>query len=274
MSLFRPRFFEVPFQMEDGLKWLTEASGLTSERLTELMNLGAIYYNRQRLFQNKSFEKGATLKIYPDPKRYPGPWDLPILHENDDLVVVDKPSRLPSIPTPGNAFENAFSLVAKSKGQFLYPIHRLDEGTCGVLMLGKTKKSVHDYQAARADERITKIYRGLSAAPPPLGSHVHWMQKDVGRMRITENEAEGQRAEMHVKEVKRVGSYYLSLIQLITGRTHQIRCQMEHLGCPLIGDAIYGGEASPDNQLKLQAYQVIWDQLVFTSKYQIVEAPE
>jgi len=199
----------------------------------------------------------------------PEPEDIPltILHEDEDLIIINKPAGLVVHPAPGNwsgTLVNALLHHCKGElsgiGGVKRPgiVHRLDKGTSGVMVVAKSYRAHIDLQEQFADHgRTGPLQRSYLAlvwgAPPrmkgtidaPLGRHP---TKRLQRAVVDEDAHDAKQAITHYQVLDRFGTQektgeaLVSLVEctLETGRTHQIRVHMGHLGCFLLGDPEYG----------------------------------
>ncbi|OQW50876.1 MAG: hypothetical protein A4S09_11155 [Proteobacteria bacterium SG_bin7] len=216
---------------------IDKASDLKDFVNTDLLELGAVYLNHHRLNSNKNLKPGDYLRVHTQPKRYPTHkinWEQTIIHEDKDLIVIDKPYGIPVHATLDNAIENVLTQMSKFKNQKLYHTHRLDIGTQGILILTKTPESQKEINNQFLNKRIKKYYvakTDLSLVPQKL---IHYMQPSKRAPKILSNKAlpNYKRCELIIHEDN---------IELITGRSHQIRAQLSTIGAPIIGDTLYGG---------------------------------
>lgn len=191
---------------------------------------------------------------------------LPVIHEDADILVLDKPAGLPAQGGTGHADSVAARLAARFRGADFVPApaHRLDKDTSGLLVAGKT------YAALR---RLTDALAGR-AGTPPRKEYLAWiwgrwpeererelrdrMDKNEAARRMETKTEEGKDALSIVRPLEiraiRGRAATLMLVRLFTGRTHQIRVQFASRGFPLAGDSIYG---EPDGEsLKLHAFRL------------------
>lgn len=200
------------------------------------------------------------------------PFEISIVFEDEDLLVVDKPHFLAS--TPNGRFVRE-CVVTRARQDFNQPdlvaIHRLDRVTAGLLILSKRPETRGRYQSLFQDRLVTKTYRALAAMPPtdmefPLSRESRLVKPRGGRQ-VLEVDGEpnafstisllGERTptsprrsdaavpppRRSVGECPLIGEYEL---HPLTGRTHQLRVHMNSLGLPILGDPVYPVDLSPD----------------------------
>jgi 23S rRNA pseudouridine1911/1915/1917 synthase len=195
---------------------------------------------------------------------------LDILFEDDDLIVVDKPAGLVVHPAPGNRDRTLVNALLAHCGDGLLGVggmgrpgivHRLDKGTSGVLVAAKTSAAHAGLAAQFAAHTVERVYRAIvrGAPRPPAGTvsgAIGRSTADRKKMAVT---AGGKPATTHYRTVRRFGAArggaagpVASMIEcrLETGRTHQIRVHMAHIGHALLGDPLYGRSGRGDAVLR------------------------
>lgn len=188
------------------------------------------------------------------------PFDIPVLYRDDDIVVVDKPHFLATMPRGGHVAQTALVRLRRELDlPDLSPAHRLDRLTAGVLLFTVRREVRGPYQRLFADGGVRKTYlaraHGVATVslPATLRSRII---KQRGRLQAYE-EAGEPNAETYVEEMGG-GLYRLSPR---TGQTHQLRVHMASIGLPIIGDSLYPNviDVAPDdfgNPLQLLAQRL------------------
>ena len=158
---------------------------------------------------------------------------LPIVYRSAGLVAVDKPSGLAVHRGHSQDSVHALELVRDQVGAYVYPVHRLDRGTSGVLVFALTPEAARSLSSAFEAGSVEKRYLAIVRGVPPENARVdHPLSRDHGKT--------PQSAVTELRTLVRYGRY--ALVEAIprSGRTHQIRRHLKHLSCPIIGDVRYG----------------------------------
>ena len=200
-----------------------------------------------------------VVEIPPPVPAVPEPEDIPlaIVYEDDDLVVVDKPPGMVVHPAPGHftgTLVNALLHHCPSLsgiGGVARPgiVHRLDQDTSGLIVVAKTQRAMDALARAFAShDKVEKTYLAVCHGRPRLDSgRIENMigRHPVDRKRMAVVEKGGKCAITNWRVAKFMPEKGLSLVEcrIETGRTHQIRVHMASLGCPVVGDAVYGRRA-------------------------------
>jgi tRNA pseudouridine32 synthase/23S rRNA pseudouridine746 synthase len=195
---------------------------------------------------------------------------IPVVYEDEALLVIDKPSGLLSVPGRQNPV-SAQSILEKGHGP-LYPCHRLDMDTSGLMVYAKTPEDQATVQAQFAGHKVRKTYRATLLAPQPApigqksarnlspGAH-GWIDLPIApdwydrpRQKVDAQEGKHAVTEYEVLAAHPDGALEVRFIPH-TGRTHQLRVHAAHpdgLGRPILGDRLYGGHTQSDT-LQLRA---------------------
>jgi 23S rRNA pseudouridine1911/1915/1917 synthase len=186
--------------------------------------------------------------------------NIPILHEDPEILVVNKPSGIPTQPDKKGT-PSLLEILSENRPN-LYLIHRLDQRVSGIVIFAKTEESASQLSKEFQSRNITKKYRAI-VANKPSESEVkltHWLLKDAKKSLSKAFEKEvknSQRSELIYKVIQSSERYHLLEIELLTGRFHQIRSQLSAIGSPILGDLKYGYKrSSPDGSIFLQSYHL------------------
>jgi 23S rRNA pseudouridine1911/1915/1917 synthase len=208
------------------------------------------------------------------------PQDIPvdIVYENDDLLVINKPSGMVTHPAPGN-YEN--TLVNALLGKYALSndkirpgiVHRLDKDTSGLMLVAKNDIT-HDKLAEMIKERkVKRMYLALVSGvinhetgtiDAPIGRDSKYREK----MMVTD--INSRNAITHFKVIKRFKKHTLIECYLETGRTHQIRVHSKSIGHPILGDSLYGSKSDLISRQALHAYKVTFIHPITKSQIQII----
>ncbi|WP_197499754.1 RluA family pseudouridine synthase [Mycobacterium sp. E2989] len=183
---------------------------------------------------------GASVYLYRElPDEVPVPFDIPVLHRDDDIVVVDKPHFLATMPRGRHVAQTALVRLRRELGlPQLSPAHRLDRLTAGVLLFTTRREVRGAYQTLFARGLVRKTYLARAAVDPAVALPRVVRSRIVKRRGVLQAATEPgvPNAETLVELVAPDGLYRLTPR---TGRTHQLRVHMAALGVPIEGDPLY-----------------------------------
>lgn len=190
--------------------------------------------------------------------------DLPIIFENDEFIVIDKPSGLLSVPSDTEKGRTAYRMVndyvqQKDKHNRVFVVHRLDEDTSGVLMFAKNAK-IKDILQKNWNEIV--LERGYYAIvegkmDKKEDKYTDFLKENsLNLMYVTDDRKNGKKCVTQYKVLKENKLYSLLDVNIDTGRKNQIRVQLGHRNHHVIGDDKYGEPADPLKRLGLHAYKL------------------
>lgn len=212
---------------------------------------------------NLKLFKGDTVIIYKQPVRKVVRSKLPIIYEDDHIIVINKPSGLLSIASDNEKRSTAYRILSdyvqqKDKHNRVFVVHRLDEDTSGVLMIAKDKVTQEKYQDNWNDLVSKRGYYAIvdGILKEKQGTITSYLKKNTQNMMYSSKDKSGQYSVTHYKVIKEKGEYSLLDVNIDSGRKNQIRVHLGDLGHNVIGDDKYGNPSNPLKRLGLHAYQL------------------
>lgn len=237
---------------------VADATGLSRSHVQKLISDGRLTVDGEPLRANAIVSAGTEVRLdVPEPVALdlaPAPdITLRIVYEDDDLLIVDKPAGLVVHPSPGHHDGGTLvnALLARAGGAEYGGIagvarpgivHRLDRDTSGLLMVAKHDAAQHSLMAQLKARRIRKTYQALVAGS--VAAAVGRIEAPIGRdpkhrtrMAIV---PDGRPSITGYRVRERFAGWTLLELDLVTGRTHQIRVHLDGIGHPVAGDPVYG----------------------------------
>lgn len=250
--------------VEAYLKGILKISG---RRIQKLTRLKGILLNGKAVFLQRKVKSGDVLSLRVlgdlDYGVLPEPGEVEILFEDADLIILNKPTNLLVHPT-GRTFHgtlsNFLAYYFKERGEIITirPLHRLDRDTSGCVVFAKSARTQSLLEEQIKDGKLKRIYLALivgvlepaeGTIEAPIGPH-----PTLPNRRMVD--AQGEPAITRYRTLRRFGSGVLLELSLETGRTHQIRVHLSHLGHPVIGDRMYGKHSPLITRQALHAVSV------------------
>ena len=211
--------------------------------------------------------------------------NLQVLFEDNHIIAINK--RCGDIVQGDKTGDKPLSEIVKSflKTKYSKPgnvylgiPHRLDRPTSGVVMFAKTSKSLSRLNKIFKDGKVQKYYWAVTKNKPEKQEDtlIHWLRKNERTNKSTyfkKETVKAKKAVLHYRVLKKLERYFIIEIELVTGRHHQIRCQLSAIGCPVRGDLKYGYDRSNnDGGIDLHAKKIIFEHPVNGKKI-IIDAP-
>ena len=243
----------------------------------------AILLNSQRGYGHSLLKTGDQLQVRileteSSSKIIPIQMEFSILYEDEDILVINKPANMPIHPSLGNyenTLANGVAFYYAQKGEsFVYRcVNRLDRDTTGALILAKNALSAAILSRQMRNRQIRRTYLALvEGIPPERGTVSAPIARVEGSTLEREvNYESGESAVTHFERLAVGNGCSLVELHLETGRTHQIRVHMKHLGYPLPGDYLYHPVYDRIRRQPLHSYQLSFthpltgDRMLFTA---------
>ena len=241
--------------------------GLTRSAAQRLLDAGAVSVDGRAVKKNHKCSAGERIELsLPETQETElRPQDIPldIVYEDEDVVVVNKPRGMVVHPAPGHPDATLVNALMYHCGDSLSGVggekrpgivHRIDKDTSGLLIAAKNDNAHLNLSAQLSDRSLSRVYEAVvrgnfredcGTVDAPIGRH----PTDRKKMAVTDKNSRA--AVTHWEVIARYRGYTHIRCRLETGRTHQIRVHMAHIGHPLLGDQVYGAP-SPDKGLEGQ----------------------
>ncbi|MEI8114078.1 MAG: RluA family pseudouridine synthase [Bacteroidia bacterium] len=186
---------------------------------------------------------------------------LRIVHEDADIIVIDKASGMLSMASETEKIKTAYSILSEYVKKFdpknlIFIVHRLDRDTSGLMLFAKSKKVQEILQKDWNESIIERSYLAVveGTVEKAEGTIISWLKENKAMVMYSSKTPEdGQKAITHYKVLKTGKQFSLLEVKLETGRKNQIRVHMKDLGYPVTGDKKYGSKLNPIGQMGLHA---------------------
>ena len=224
--------------------------GVSPSRYAKVKFEGSVTVNGEPARGDRMLKPGDVVSLsLAEKPRYrlrPCNREVPILYEDEHLIIVNKPAPMAcqsSAHQPDDTLENCLFAHLGCPEDFIYrPVNRLDAGTSGLMAIARTAKAHHQLQKLLHTPAFTREYLALTLGVPQPSTG--WVDAPIARAEGVKRRVDplGKPARTYYETLAHSQGMALVRFKLDTGRTHQIRVHMAHLGCPLAGDFLYGQE--------------------------------
>ena len=243
---------------------LSKMLGMSRAKASELIADGRVRVLDRTVTKSSTLLSGDLIELdQPDPvdEVEPVADDMPVIYEDEDVIVVDKPVGVAAHPSVGwtgptvlgSLLQRGTHITSMGAQGRQGIVSRLDAGTSGLMLVCKSDLAYKEMRRQFADHEVVKIYHALvqgnlvqdrATIEAPIG------RAKVSDFRFTVTPA-GKEAITHWDVMERFGSTTLASVNLETGRTHQIRVHFSSIGHPLVGDHMYGANPELADRLGL-----------------------
>jgi 23S rRNA pseudouridine955/2504/2580 synthase len=228
---------------------LRQLKGVPKSHVYRVLRSGEVRVNSGRVKPDYRLQIGDRVRLPPirvsEKPNTARPAEFPIVFEDASILVVDKPSGVAVHGGSGVSFGVIESLrAARPQAKLLELAHRLDRDTSGLLLIAKKRSALVELHRMLRDGEVDKVYLAvvkgtLAKKTSEMRESLHKYVTASGERRVSVH-AEGRSALTRVKRLKATGDFSLLELELLTGRTHQIRVHLAHAGHPILGDDKYG----------------------------------
>lgn len=244
---------------------------LDSSKVQELLDFGAVYLNQDRIFKNQEVSAKDLIRIHKTPRRFDVEnidWQARIVSEETDFLVINKPRGIPCHSSVDNFYENVLQQLQKKMRSSLFITNRLDVPTGGLLVLAKSKTFQSEFNNLLTDKKVRKFYKAIVPGNCNLqGLITHYMEPTPTAPKKLSFEPKHGFLKCQLEVTN---SYFDQennqtelYIDLITGRTHQIRAQLAEMSFPILGDTQYDGIFDEKNKISLWCTQLKFKEYEF-----------
>lgn len=257
--------------------FLRRQAGLSLSAWRKLKTNGTLMINEELVQINTIVSAGDKILLTweNDCSIIPTNIPLEICYEDDYLLVINKPAGLlvhPTVKEHNHTLANGIMFYFRQHNLpfSFHPVHRLDRNTSGLILIAKLSHIQH-LMTSNSTKKFKRIYLavvdGLVTPPSgiisaPIGRHPDSIIERVVH-------PDGQTATTHYQTIATYHKASLVELELLTGRTHQIRVHMAHIGHPLLGDDLYGGSLEYFNRQALHASKLIFEHPILNTVIEV-----
>lgn len=247
--------------------YLKEQLSMSRNGMIKVKKSGTLMVNGISVHTNIVLKAGDRIDFeLPDQNSeniLPEHMELDIIYEDDYMIIINKEAGIPTHPSRNHYMGTLanglmYHLMEEGRDITIRPVNRLDRNTSGLVLFAKSSHIQHVMSLESYRQNITKEYLAIAQGSVEAESGTVdapiAREKEQSIKRVVRED--GDRAVTHYRVLERFDGYTLLSIILETGRTHQIRVHMAHIGHPLLGDDLYGGSQEKISRHALHAYSL------------------
>ncbi|MEC7985067.1 MAG: RluA family pseudouridine synthase [Myxococcota bacterium] len=239
---------------------ILRAKGLSNSSAKKLLKSGKVRLHGIPTADGGRIVKPEDIDIRSNSPRMIVGRDPVIVHREDGFVVVWKPANYLSVPAHNRRKEYSVISFVRRICDASYAVHRLDEGTSGLMLVATTEATQQILKASLEERKVHRAYLAIAKGHIREKKTINTLfvrnRGDGLRGSAPRGEQNGKRAITHIRPVERLKKATLLEAILDTGRTHQIRIHLSEWGHPIIGDDLYGRIQKGENRLALHAWKL------------------
>ena len=267
--------------IEENLREQNYSASLCT-RLRKKMGLILVNNEPRKIVDKISKNDVISIVLEDENIKHITPANIPIkiVYEDEDLAIIDKQANLAVINTRRHFGESLENALANIWGDFVYrPVNRLDKDTSGLMIIAKNQLAHSILNDAKIEKKYLALVEGILKGEGDIIAPIDRESDSIIKRCIKDS---GKYAETHYKVIKNYSTYTLVELTLKTGRTHQIRVHMAHIGHPLLADGIYNEKAQAvtlDNgfyldRQALHAYYLKFEHPILKKEIEITSKPD
>ena len=219
-------------------KVLSEELGLGFNQIQRILRNKDVRISGKRISKDVEVDENSLLEVYLEEIK------IKIIFEDENIVIVFKPRNLETVKENGD-HDDLLSILTKQIGISLYAVHRLDRNTEGLVIFAKNELAKFSLDNAIKNRNIEKYYLAKVVGKPNISNEhlVAFLKKDEKNSRVYVSLTQEKGYEIiktNYKLISTNGEFSILEIELLTGRTHQIRAHLSFIGLPILGDEKYG----------------------------------
>ncbi len=240
-------------------KLISDELGVGYNQVQKLIRNKDVKVDGKRVSKDVDLAKGTLVEIYVAEKQFE------IVYENKDIVIVLKPKNIETISETGN--DDLISGLSKQLKTELFAVHRLDRNTLGLVVFAKNIETKKSLDVAIKNRKLEKFYiaKVCGCVEKDEEKLTAYLKKDEKKSLVYVSDIPSSGFEEIKTNYKKISSddeFSILEVELVTGKTHQIRAHLSHIGYPILGDEKYGNdEMNKKHKKKYQclcAYKLVF----------------